>query len=1219
MATNTVNDVMNVIASPDYGIKNIAGTNQEILAILSGTHNSNNNLHTIVNDIRFILQSLYMETTSQKKSSKFSGGSTKVSIKHIKNILDETKGIRKSIDNLSKNIGNKIGTKMPTVAKLSDKASEKVAKAMLKNMDKQKKSGEGFASLVSAFTKLKDISLKDIFFGKKKIKLISGLFKDAQKNLKIKDKDLDVIIKLINATPEMIKSLSKVGWRLNRIIKNDIIKKISDIFVGNKNSILSISNTLQKNKKVFNDVNKVAKDIEPLLKSLNKAMKKMFFASLWSKGGKSGINNIEVIINKLIPLSKKIIKNKKEINKSKKVAKNITALVGTLLTTSIVLTIAAVTAGPAILGAWLLLKMTNIVIKIAKKLSRNKRNINKAIGTSLMFVAFTGIMALSSAILATIAITGLPAILGSALMLGVIAINVFAFKMLKKAMKNIIVGAIGMAIMSGSLILFGIALDKITKATKDVTWKQFGIIAATTVLLGVVIAVLGIPAVAPFIILGAICMGVMGAALIPFGIALGKITTATKDVTWKQFGIISLITLTLGVIVAAAGLVSTLILSGSTAIGAMGIALIPFGIALGKITTATKDIKFKQILAIAGSIAVLSIAVAAAGLASPLIVSGSIVIGIMGIALIPFSKSLEKLAKTTKDISFMQNLAIAGSIAVLSIAVASAGLFSNLITLGSIAICVMGLALIPFSKSLEKMTAATKNITFMQKLAIAGSIAALSAAFAAAGLASPLIVLGSIAIGAMGLALIPFTKSLIEIPSAIKNLTFMQLIAVAGSIVILGAAVSIIGLFSPLIALGSLALVPMSDAILPFCNTLKQMSEAGDKIKLFDYGFFCMALGAISLEVAAMGPISSSIINGSEALKKMNDPLLLFSETLKKISKTGDEIGFIDHHAFCNALSDIAEEVSDVGSDLKDIEVGEKAIKIIVNSLTPILDIIKTINSFNESPKATINKVFDAIEVTRSYFSNELDDKVTKNAKKYEDIINSLVSTSKHLYTIKKYSDIPIDIVNSTLTTITIIKNFYDNNNIDDASVYKAKKYNKMIKQFKRTFKYFEKIGNVPVVAAKSVVDSMTNVINGVNTVNIDKVEAVTTMFNTFSKINKTKNIIDKFTESVKEFTSACEELMLAMGDNTDAINNIDKFGTNSPVINNSNENYIEMGYNNNVPSQQGNGIRITNVEELARTIAENINGALYVDVPDTQVQLLINGTGGNEWVISKY
>ena len=53
---NMVNDVMNVIASPDYGIKNIAGTNQEILAILQGTHNSKNNIYNIVNDVKNLLQ-----------------------------------------------------------------------------------------------------------------------------------------------------------------------------------------------------------------------------------------------------------------------------------------------------------------------------------------------------------------------------------------------------------------------------------------------------------------------------------------------------------------------------------------------------------------------------------------------------------------------------------------------------------------------------------------------------------------------------------------------------------------------------------------------------------------------------------------------------------------------------------------------------------------------------------------------------------------------------------------------------------------------------------------------------------------------------------------------------------------------------------------------------------------------------------------------------------
>jgi hypothetical protein len=90
------------------------------------------------------------------------------------------------------------------------------------------------------------------------------------------------------------------------------------------------------------------------------------------------------------------------------------------------------------------------------------------------------------------------------------------------------------------------------------------------------------------------------------------------------------------------------------------------------------------------------------------------------------------------------------------------------------------------------------------------------------------------------------------------------------------------------------------------------------------------------------------------------------------------------------------------------------------------------------------------------------------------------------------------------------------------------------------------------------------------------------------------------------------------MNNNTDAINNLGRFDMNSPFIN-TNENYYEMGSDNNTVNSKYNGIRIINVDEIAKTIAEKINGALSIEVPDSQVQLLINGTGGNEWTITRY
>jgi hypothetical protein len=156
-----------------------------------------------------------------------------------------------------------------------------------------------------------------------------------------------------------------------------------------------------------------------------------------------------------------------------------------------------------------------------------------------------------------------------------------------------------------------------------------------------------------------------------------------------------------------------------------------------------------------------------------------------------------------------------------------------------------------------------------------------------------------------------------------------------------------------------------------------------------------------------------------------------------------------------------------------------------------------------------------------------------------------------------------------------------------------------------------------------SVGDALSNALSGVNSVEMDQVVAVTNMFNAFNGINKSENIINKFTESVKEFTETCKNLMDAMSQNTDAINNIDNSNiSNVSTYDNSNEKsngFIENNSNGGGDNGKSGGIRIANVDEIAKVFAEKINGALSIDVPDTQVQLLINGSGGNEWTITRY
>ena len=584
---NTVNDVMNVIASPDYGIKNIAGTNQEILAILSGVHNSKNNIHAIVDDVRSLLQKLVETNTSKNKPIEIGNKSSKINHKNIQDILDETKGIRKAIDSLAKILLDKQGgVNMPAVAKLSNKASDKVAEAMIKDIEKQKKGG-GMSALVDAFTKLKNISLKDIIFGNLKLKKITKLFKNAKEDLKIKEKDLNAIIKLINATPEMVKSLSKIGWRINRVIKNDTIKKLSDILIGEK-SILTLSKTIEKNKKVFDNANKTVKSIKEIVSSLNKIMRKLVFASLWAKLASMGIKTIEVTLNKLIPLSKKLTENEKDFKNASKAAKKITVLIGNILATSIFLTIAAVTGMPAILGALVVSVLVNTLVPIAKKLSKSNRHMSKAVGSSLMLVAFTGIMIVTSLALSKIATMGIPALLGSLVVLGVVSISILTFKAINKAKKNILIGSIMMALMGMSLLLFGVALGKITKATENVSLKQIGMIASITVLLTGCVAIMGMPAVAPFIILGSLSMAVMSIGLLIFGTALGKIAKATENLKFKQVLIVSGSILSLGLAIASMAPLIAPISLGSIALGTMCSALYIFANTVSRLVKLNK-------------------------------------------------------------------------------------------------------------------------------------------------------------------------------------------------------------------------------------------------------------------------------------------------------------------------------------------------------------------------------------------------------------------------------------------------------------------------------------------------------------------------------------------------------------------------------------------------------------------------------------------------------
>ena len=1057
---NTVNDVMNVIASPDYGIKNIAGTNQEILAILQGTHNSQNNIHNIVDDVRNLLQKL-VDVSSEKKSIEIESTSTKINHKHIESILDETRSIRKAIDKLAIKLGKEMSS-TPAIAKLSDKASEKVAEAMVKNIEKEK-TGGGLTSVVDAFNKLKNISLKDILIGKRKVKLITKVFKNAQEELDIKEKDLDAVIKLINAAPQMIKSLSKVSWRIDRIIKKEVIRKLSEILVG-KNSILTISKDIQKNEKTFLKANKIskdivelssslnsvmwsliftslwsklaskgikdidsaltkiinfskkltknkseikkgakaAKDLKDLASSLNKAMRKLIFAALWAKLASVGIKSLDNTITKIFPLARKLTKNRDIIKKGAKAARRMTVLAGNLLITSIFLAIAAVTAGPAILGAILLSKMVGRIIPVAKKLSRNSKHFRKAIIPSIMLLTLSGIMALTSIVLATIAKTGVPALLGSILMLGIVAVNIISFKLLGESLKAIAKGAISMLIMSLSLMLFSVTLSKITNATKGVTFKQVAVIALLTLVLAGAVAVVGM--LLTQVILGSIAMAIMSFALRPFATTIGMIVENTKNVTMKQ-------------VLAVAGL--TLLLAGTVAL--TGALLVP-------------------------------------------IILGSIAIAIMGFALRPFATTIGMVVENTKNVTMKQALAVGGLIMALGGAVAGLAILLIPIGLGALAVGILSSTLKPFATTLGMITKATEKLTMKQVKLVSSAMWSLGKGVSKMALLLIPIKLAKGAVKTLSSVLKPFVVTLAMVSKATEKLTMKQVKLVSSAMWTLGKGVSKMARLLIPVKLGAKTVKALGYALLPFVRVLNILSKIGE-VPTKSVNDVIKSLRTIG-NFFKYNKLRSKVIKNANRYLAIMPPFTSCVYSISKLSKIGSDIPMNLVYGTLQAMKAIADYYINNPIERKVIKQARRY-KRMMRPFGYMIGHLSKLKKFGSVPMKLVYGTLQAMKAIADYYiNNPIERKVIKQARRYKRMMRPFGYMIEHLSKLKKMGHVPMKLVYGTLQAMKAIADYYINNPIERKVIKQSRRYKRLLRPFGYAVEHLSKLkkmGHIPM------------------------------------------------------------------------------------------------------------------------------------------------------------
>ena len=138
---------------------------------------------------------------------------------------------------------------------------------------------------------------------------------------------------------------------------------------------------------------------------------------------------------------------------------------------------------------------------------------------------------------------------------------------------QVMMGAVTLGLLAGTLWIASKGLENFAK----VSWESMGKGFVTLLGLGALAAVLSFAA--PFIVGGAIAIGALGLAMIPLGIASKGLENFAK-ISWESIGKGFATLLGLGALAAVLSFAAPFIVGGAIAIGALGLAMIPFGIAV---------------------------------------------------------------------------------------------------------------------------------------------------------------------------------------------------------------------------------------------------------------------------------------------------------------------------------------------------------------------------------------------------------------------------------------------------------------------------------------------------------------------------------------------------------------------------------------------------------------------------------------------------------------
>lgn len=204
--------------------------------------------------------------------------------------------------------------------------------------------------------------------------------------------------------------------------------------------------------------------------------------------------------------------------------------------------------------------------------------------------------------------------------------------------------------LSGALVVFTGAMALWTKLVQpDLTWESIAMLGATIGTISLIGTVLGVPPVDKFSKSGASTLILLGASLATFSAGLAIYTNFAKDLEWSDLAKLGATIGTMALIGTVLGIpaVAPLVLVGSGVLIALGASLAAFSLGMSVYAnTVAGKLTNQDLVILGGTIAAMGLIGSVIGVISPLVIAGAGALVVAGGALVTISTGLSIFANS---------------------------------------------------------------------------------------------------------------------------------------------------------------------------------------------------------------------------------------------------------------------------------------------------------------------------------------------------------------------------------------------------------------------------------------------------------------------------------------------------------------------------------------------------------------------------------------------